>query len=127
MGTYQVPRNVKGEGRILFIFSKKALLYTVIGVGVGFLFSLLFSIVGLQIVGYIIMGIFGLLGFLIGTFKMPDTNAFEVTKKTGGEQIDDVIKRAIMFRKNGKRIYVYEKPENLKINIESTQDKKEEK
>ena len=55
MGTYQVPRNVKGEGRILFIFSKKALLYTVIGVGVGFLFSLLFSIVGLQIVGYIIM------------------------------------------------------------------------
>ena len=127
MGTYQVPRNVKGEGRILFIFSKKALLYTVIGVGVGFLFSLLFSIVGLQIVGYIIMGIFGLLGFLIGTFKMPDTNAFEVTKKTGGEQIDDVIKRAIMFRRNGKRIYVYEKPENLKINIESTQDKKEEK
>ena len=127
MGTYQVPRNVKGEGRILFIFSKKALLYTVIGVGVGFLFSLLFSIVGLQLVGYIIMGIFGLLGFLIGTFKMPDTNAFEVTKKTGGEQIDDVIKRAIMFRRNGKRIYVYEKPENLKINIESTQDKKEEK
>lgn len=25
---YQIPRNVKGEGRILFIFSTKALIYT---------------------------------------------------------------------------------------------------
>lgn len=28
---YQIPRNVKGEGRILFIFSTKALIYTGIG------------------------------------------------------------------------------------------------
>ena len=32
MGTYNLPRNVKGEGRILFIFSSKALIYTFIGV-----------------------------------------------------------------------------------------------
>lgn len=25
---YQIPRNVKGEGRILYIFSTKALIYT---------------------------------------------------------------------------------------------------
>lgn len=28
MGTHYIPRNVKGESRILFIFSSKALLYT---------------------------------------------------------------------------------------------------
>ena len=28
---YQIPRNVKGEGRILYIFSTKALIYTGVG------------------------------------------------------------------------------------------------
>jgi len=28
MGTYEIPRNVKGEGRILFIFSTKSLILT---------------------------------------------------------------------------------------------------
>ena len=125
MGTYQVPRNVKGEGRILFIFSKKALIYTAIGIGVGFLFVLLFGMIRLSIIGYILMGVFAILGFIIGTFKMPDTNSFEITKKTGGENIDDVIKRAIKFSRKGKRIYLYEKPQNLKINIDKTKDKKE--
>ena len=32
---YQIPRNVKGEGRILFIFSTKALITTGIGAGIG--------------------------------------------------------------------------------------------
>ena len=27
MGTYNIPRNVKGEGRILFIFSGKSMIY----------------------------------------------------------------------------------------------------
>lgn len=31
MGTYMIPRNTKGEGRILFIFSTKALIFTVVG------------------------------------------------------------------------------------------------
>ncbi len=29
MGTYMIPRNTKGEGRILFIFSTKAIIFTV--------------------------------------------------------------------------------------------------
>ena len=29
MGTYMIPRNTKGEGRILFIFSTKALILSV--------------------------------------------------------------------------------------------------
>ena len=31
---YQIPRNVKGEGRILYIFSTKALIYTAVGAGI---------------------------------------------------------------------------------------------
>ena len=31
MATHMIPRNTKGEGRILFIFSTKAMIYTVVG------------------------------------------------------------------------------------------------
>ena len=108
MGTYNLPRNVKGEGRILFVFSTKALIYTVVGIGIGFIFYLIFSLVKLNIVGIIAIVILALLGFAIGTLKVPETNAFEITKKTGGENSDDVIKRAIKFKMNNKKIYVYD-------------------
>ncbi len=108
MGTYNLPRNVKGEGRILFIFSTKALIYTMAGAGIGFVFYLIFSIVKLTVVGIILMLFLALIGFAIGTLKVPETNAFEITKKTGGENIDDVIKRAIKFKMNKNKIYVYD-------------------
>lgn len=106
MNTYNIPRNVKGEGRILFIFSTKALIYATIGVGIGFVFYILFKALNLNMIGIIIMAIFGVLGFVIGTFKVPDSNAFNITKKTGGENIDDVIKRAIKFKMQKNKIYV---------------------
>ncbi len=127
MGTYQVPRDVKGEGRIFFIFSKKALVYTAIGVFVGFLLSLIFSIFNLKIIGYILIGLLGVIGFIIGTFKMPDTTAFDITKKTGGEKIDDVIVRAIKFQRAGRRIYINESSEKLRAALENSKDKKEAK
>ena len=43
MGTYNVPRNVKGEGRILFIFSTKSLITASIGGAVGLIFYFIFS------------------------------------------------------------------------------------
>ena len=39
MGTYNLPRNVKGEGRILFIFSTKGLITTCVGGAVGLVFT----------------------------------------------------------------------------------------
>lgn len=107
MNTYNIPRNVKGEGRILMIFSTKALIYTFIGIGIGAIFYLIFSILQMGTIGFIIMGIFGLIGFAIGTFKMPDVANFSFTRKTGGENIDDVIKRAIKFKMQHKKIYLY--------------------
>lgn len=113
MGTYLIPRDTKGEGRILFVFSKKALIFTFAGAFIGFLLYQLMKLINLNVIGIILLVIFALLGFSIGTFKMPNTTAFEITKKTGGENIDDVILRAIKFKlRNKNKIYVYTEEEN---------------
>lgn len=111
MGTYNLPRSVKGEGRILFIFTGKSLIYTVVAGGIGLLFYFIFSLLKMKMVGMIITLIFALIGFAIGTFKVPDIAKFEFTKKTGGENLDDVIKRAIKFKTKGKKIYIYKEEE----------------
>ena len=108
MGTYNLPRNVKGEGRILFIFTGKSMIYTVVAGGIGLLFYLIFSLMNLKMVGIAITIIFALIGFVIGTVKVPNIEKFEFSRKTGGENIDDIIKRAIKFKTKGKKIYVYE-------------------
>ena len=123
MGTYDLPRNVKGEGRILFVFSAKALIYTVIGAALGIPIYMIFNMIGMSVIGLIIMGVLGLVGFGIGTLKMPETNAFEITKKTGGENIDDVIKRAIKFKMQKNKIYVYQKDETIDTKEETNNGK----
>jgi len=111
MGTYNLPRNVKGEGRILFIFSTKGLITTCIGGGIGLIFYAIFSLFGLKTVGIIITLIFAAIGYAIGMLKVPNTNGMEITKKTGGENIDEVIMRYIKFKTNKKKYYVYTKEE----------------
>lgn len=125
MGTYNLPRNVKGEGRILFIFSTKALIYTFVGIVIGYFISIIFSMINLRVVGYVIIAILGLAGFLIGTLKMPESTSFEITRKTGGENIDDVIMRAIKFKMKKNKIYVYDTSLEKK-NVDEKQEKKEE-
>ena len=112
MGTYNLPRSVKGEGRILFIFTGKSMIYTMIGGAVGLIFYFIFSALNLTTVGLVIVGVFALIGFVIGTFKVPNLAKFEFSKKAGGENIDDVIKRAIKFKTKGKKIYIYNEEEN---------------
>ena len=43
---------------------------------------------------------------------MPESANFEITKKTGGENIDEVILKAIKFKNKKNRIYLYTKEEN---------------
>ena len=105
---YQIPRNVKGEGRILFIFSTKALITSGIGAAVGLVFWWILGMINLGTIGLILLILFALIGFGIGTLKVPNTTAFEITRKTAGENIDDVILRWIKFKfKSKKKIYVY--------------------
>ena len=114
MQTYEIPRDYRWEGRILYIFSTKGLIYTVVGAGIGLIFYLIFKILGLTIIGILITVIFAAIGFAIGTLKVPETNSLEITKKTGGERIDDIILRWIKFKKKSNRIYVYKIEEETK-------------
>lgn len=109
MGPYNIPRNVKDEGRILFIFTGKSLIYTAIGAGVGLIFNLILSALGIGLIGLILIAIFALIGFSIGTFKMPNIGSFAFTKKVGGEPIDEIILRAIKFKNKKNKIYIYDK------------------
>ena len=42
---------------------------------------------------------------------MPNLEKFYFTRTTGGENIDDIIRRAIKFKTKGKKIYVYREEE----------------
>lgn len=112
MGTYNLPRNVKGENRILFIFTTKSLIYTVVAAGIGLFFNFIFSMLNMTLVGIVIVAVFALIGFGIGTIKVPEIAKFEFSKKTGGENLDDVIRRAIKFNTKGRKIYVYKEDKN---------------
>lgn len=99
------------SGRILSVFSAKALIYTAVCGGVGLVFYYLFSIMNLKYIGIGIAVLFAGIGFSIGTFKVPESINFEITRKTSGENIDEVILRAIKFKQKKKRIYLYSKEE----------------
>ena len=111
MGTHYLPRNVKGEGRIFFIFSTKGLITTCIGGLVGLPIYLIFKSLEMETIGIIGMLILAAIGYAIGMLKVPNAEGLEITRKTGGENIDDVIKRYIKFKVNKKKYYVYTKEE----------------
>lgn len=122
MGTYNLPRNVKGEGRILFVFSTKALIYTLIGAAIGIPFYLILKALNMTFIGLIFIGIFALLGFSIATFKVPNSNAFKVTKDAGGENIDEVIKRYIKFKMAKNKIYIHKNENKREEIVEETKE-----
>lgn len=111
MGTYNLPRDVKGEGRILFIFTKKSILWTVGAALFGFIFYFIFAMCGMAVVGLIAMAVCALIGFAIGTFKVPSIANVAWTRANEGENLDDVILRAIKFKKKGNKIYIYKEEE----------------
>ncbi len=110
MGTYNIPRNTKGEGRILMVFSTKALIYTGVGAFIGFIiFRMIFAPLKLTLIGIIFMALLAFLGFAIATFKIPESDSFEITKNAGGLNIDEVIIRLIKFKANTNRKYIYKR------------------
>ena len=124
--SYFVPRNVKGESRILYIFTMKSFIYTLIfgliGFFVGYIVGLLADIS--LIIKIIIIGIFGVIGYIIGAVKIPDSPAMGPLRKAGGEYLSDILFRIITFGSK-KKIYVYninrdvknQKKEKEKVNL----------
>lgn len=110
MGTYYIPRNYRGESRILYIFTIKSLITTAVGAGLGAMFFAIFSMMNLKMVGIILMAFFAFIGYAIGALKIPTIVAFPITKKIGGEPIGEIILRYMKFKKN-RKMYVYTKEE----------------
>ena len=121
MGTYNVPRNVKGEGRILYIFSTKSLIYMGVSAILAVPLYLIFNAAISQIAGIIAASIIFFIAYAIATFKIPEIGMLKVTRNIGGQKIDDIIVRAYKFRKIGNRLYLYSYKET------NEENKKEEK
>ena len=111
MSTYNVPRDTKGEGRILFIFSTKALIYAVIGIGIGWIFYYILQMIGLSIVGIVIMAILGVIGFSIATFRIPNIQKISIAQTNSGQKIDEILNRYIKFKMKKVKIYTLFKDE----------------
>ena len=122
MKSYYLPREYKGEGRILYIFSVKSLIYTGVGAGIGLLLNSLFKMFGVKKAFIPLLLIFGGIGYAIATLKIPEGGNFEVTKKVGGEKIDDIIKRWFLFKLKSGKIYIYK--ENP-YEVETTKEEEE--
>lgn len=111
MSTHYIPKDLRGESRILMIFTTKSLITTAIFGAVGVVFYLLFSALKLRIVGVIILAILALLGFAFGTVKMPKITGWKFTKNIEGDSMDEVFLRFVKFKSN-KKIYSYTKEDN---------------
>ena len=110
MNTYLIPREMEDENRFL-IFSKMSGIFSLIGVGIGTVLGIPFFILGsglgvaaFNYIGYTIVAIITIIFWAMGTFKIPEINAFAFFKKTGGESVYDIYKRVMKFRKT-KKIY----------------------
>ncbi len=106
--TYYVPRSVKGESRILYIFTIKSFIYTaafgLVGGGIWYLSDMLFN-AGIGF-GFLVTVFLGLFGWAISTIKIPDIPMMGKFRRAGGEALIDIIQRFVTFRKR-KKIYVY--------------------
>lgn len=108
--SYYVPRSVKGESRILYIFTMKSfiatLIFGLVGAGIWFLITSLGGTVEL-IPGLILVGICGGIGYALSTVVIPDVPFMGPLRKAGGENIGAMLWRLVTFRKR-KRIYLYD-------------------
>ena len=107
-GQYNIPRKTKGESRFFLVFSTRALIMTLVlgAIGAG-LFYPIGILIGKKIIGIIGAVVFGLIGFIITTFKIPESNNFEITRKAGGEYIDQIIMRYLRFKSKKNKIYTF--------------------
>lgn len=108
MGSYYIPsNNLKGESRILYIFTAKSLIFTAVGAFIGLLFYFIFGVIlGIRILGYIFIALFAVIGYVIATVKIPSGGNSKLAKNVGGDSIDDIIKRYILLKKT-RKVYTY--------------------
>ena len=95
------------NGRILYIFTRKSFAYAVAFGVVGLAFYYVICVLlNYKMAGIITAIAVAAIGYAIATFKMPNISKFEITKKTAGEKLDDIILRWLKFKSKNNRIYV---------------------
>lgn len=127
--TYFVPRNVKGESRILYIFTMKSFIFTLVAGVIGVLIWMGFkAITGIEnlVTMLVFIGVFAGIGYLIGALKIPDSPLMGPFRKAGGEYVSDIIGRFFTFGFR-KKIYLYNYDRAKSVTKEMQADKKEEK
>lgn len=125
MGSYAIPNNkLKGEGRILLIFTTKSLIYTAIGALLGTPIYVILSILGQKTIGMILIALMAVLGYLVATVKFPSTTG-KVGRYLARDTVDEIIIKYIKFRKS-RKVYSYAIPRkeptyttNTTINFEN--------
>jgi len=106
--SYSVPRSAKGESRLLYIFTVKSMIATILCGCIGIVPYMIFDLLGMKMVGIISIAICGGIGYAIMTLKIPDSPILGKFRKAGGEPLADIIFRTLTFSKR-KRVYVYRK------------------
>ena len=105
MPAYNIPRDTSGEGKILYIFSTRALIATFIGALIGGVFYFIFNLIGLKIVGIVLIVLFGIIGFSIMTFKVPRIKGWPVTENI----------RRRKNRRNHQKVHKLQKKKNKNL------------
>ena len=126
--SYYVPRSVKGESRILIIFTLRSFVFTAVFGIVGFLIAELISnVIPMGILAKVITAVvFGGIGYVIGAVKIPDSPIVGPFRKASGEYIYAIIWRFITF-KGRKKIYIYNYDRGMKGNNQEKQENTEDK
>ncbi len=107
MGTHLIPREIDGDARILLVFTPKGFVWTLVGIGIGAFFYTVCNNLGAGVVGWVLLGLCALVGFVIGQVKIPDSAAFSLFKKVGGEYVQTVIVKYLAFKRN-RKLYIYD-------------------
>lgn len=100
MSRYNIPRDFKKDNTEVKFFTKKSLIYTIIGSSIGFIFLLL-----LERSGHLLLGVFSVTTitipfYVFGRFKYDPEELYN-----GGLDLDVVVYRKIK-KKLMQRIYV---------------------
>ena len=116
-GSYVVPRNVKGESRLLYIFTIKSFIATLAfglsGLGIWFLIQTLAGFTSSIFVTIAVVAVLAGIGYALATVKIPDIPMMGALRKAGGENIGAMLIRLVTFRKK-KKIYVYNYKREIK-------------
>ena len=106
MSTHYIPKDLKGETRILVIFSVKSLITTAIFGAIGLIFYFIFKLLKMSTLGFIFLILFALFGYAFGTIKIPKITGLKFTKNIEGDSMDDIFLRYLKFKSN-RKIYSF--------------------